>query len=306
MKRDLVLLAACVAALVATVRAPAQEGTTDRSEPRFTAGLHVQGFWYDNFFQVPAGQPQDEVTATAAAGRVAGRPWADRPFTLYGSAGLTRFSDDLGDSPSFGAGARWAGRPAAWDLHLELQQDRPVVDVGDALGEADVATLGGEYSHRLTDDWQVSALGELQRQDFSAADGRDNDFRMVGGAVRYRGWGYDFSPEIGAETGERDADDPGEDHDQTDVWVKLRSAPVRDLYLSLRYRLRDREYTVADPAAANFGREDDRSQWSLIADWTVVTPWTLTLYWAYEDADSTKPARVFTTQILAVGVRYDL
>ena len=298
------VLAPTLLLLSIPLAAAAQVEPTPAGEPLLESGLRVQGLYFENFFQLPDDADREDVQALDVEARLAWRPAPDAPLELFGTAGALFYSDDVGESPGFGVGVRRDARPSSFELVAELLADRPSLDVGDTFDQADVLRLAGEYAYRVTDDWQLSALGELQRQQFERATRRDNDFLIGGGAVRYRGWGYDLSPELGVEIGERDADDPNEDHDQTDLWLKLRSAPVPPLYLSLRLRSRTRDYSVADPAASNFGREDDRLQVALTADWTLTELLALTLYYAWEDADSTKPDRRFTTQLLALGTRW--
>lgn len=301
-----VVALAVLAALLVPRPADAQEAEPRRpgepSAPVWETGLHVQGLFFDNFFQLPDDEPQQDVEALRAEGRLAWRPDGG-PLELFGVAGATTWSEDLDETLLVGGGVRWDGLVDDLEVGLRYEADRPSFEVGDTFGTADLLDLGAVYSHRLSDDWEVSALADFERLDYEADDGRDSDFVNGGAAVRYRGWGYDLSPEIGVEIGDRDADDPNEDHEQTDLWLKLRSAPVPPLYLTLRYRVRTRDYDSDDPLASNFRREDDRDQVVVTADWTTSDLLTWTLYYAWEDADSTKTARIFTTQLLALGLR---
>jgi hypothetical protein len=111
---------------------------------------------------------------------------------------------------------------------------------------------------------------------------------------------------VGFSTGERDVDDPSEDHDQQDVWLKVRSIPTPSLYLSFRYRVRMREYTTGDPLSDDFGREDDRDQWTLTASYQLTPRLAANLYADHLDADSTKASRVFETTLFGLGVTLDL
>lgn len=296
----LALAALPVPALAQPEHRPARAETR---EPRWETGFHLQGLHFDNFFQLPDSEPQQDVEALRGEGRLTWRPRAQWPLEAYGVAGATTYSDDLDATLLVGGGLRWDGLVDLFDFSLRYETDRPSFEVGDTFGTADMLHVRGLYSHRIADAWELSALASHQRLDYAADDGRDSFFRSAGGAVRYRGWGYDLSPEIGAEVGKRDADDADEDNDQTDLWLKLRSAPIRPLYLSLRYRHRLRDYSVSDPAASNFRREDDRDQVVFTADWRTSDLLTWTLYYAWEDADSTNEARIFSTQLLAVGVR---
>lgn len=296
-------LAALLAAGPAGAQLEGQQKPAETGEPRWKTGLHVQGLFFDNFFQLPETQSQEDVQGLRAEGRLSWVPRVQWPLEVYGVAGATAYSEDLEETLLLGGGLRWDGLVDFFQLDLRYEADRPSFEVGDTFGTADLLDLGGVYSHRIADSWELSALADHQRLDYQADDGRDSFFRSAGGAVRYRGWGYDLSPEVGVEVGERDADDANEDHDQTDLWLKLRSAPTDALYLSLRFRHRLRDYSVGDAAASNFRREDDRNQVALAADWTTSDLLTWTLYYAWEDAGSSKETRVFTTQLLAVGVR---
>ena len=299
-------LAAVLALVPATARAQGddeQHRPAETGEPLWSTGVELQGLFFDNFFQLPDGEPQQDVNGLRAEGRLTWRPAAEGPLELYGVAGATTYDEELEETFLVGGGVRWDGAADDLDLGVRYELDRPSFEVGDTFGTADLLDLGAVYAHRFGDDWEVSALADLERLDYAADDGRDSDFVNGGGAVRYRGWGYELSPEIGVELGERDADDANEDHEQTDLWLKLRSAPLPPLYLSLRYRMRTRDYAIGDPLASNFGREDDREQIAFTADWRASDTVTWTLYYAWEDADSTKETRVFTTQLLALGVR---
>lgn len=296
--RTLALLLFAAPGLAAAQEQP----TADDRRPRADLRLNAQRF--DNFFQVPDGLPQQDVDAWA------GELFFAAPFaqTLEGYANLsyTTYDDPLEPSQGITAGLRSAGRASAFDLFAEYLTNRPTGDVGELVEQADIRRVAGEYSYRVTRDWQLTALGSLQDQDFDITQGKDNTFADLGGAIRYRGFGSAFSPEIGATFGERDADDPGEDHDQRDLFVKIRSAPVDWAYLSLRYRHRTRDYSIADAFADNFEREDTRRQWVATADLRTGDRLTWNLYYSYEDAESTIVTREFTTSLFAAGLTIEL
>lgn len=293
-------LIACILVLTAGV-APAQE-----TEDRLDVELSLFPMRFDNFFQAPDGAPQEDIDAGRVEARIAYRLLSDRPLALTAEAGYTAYGQGLDDSPSVGIGLESQGRPHEWALGAAFRVDQPVFDVGDELEQADILALAGDYGYRLGDDWELHALGEWTHQSFEIIDRKNNDLWGLGGAVRYRGWGYAFSPEIGFLTGERDVDDPTEDHDQQDVWLKVRSIPVDPIYLSLRYRVRSRDYETDDLQASNFGREDDRDQWTLAADYRITPRWTANLYVDYLDAESTKESRTFDTTLFGLGVTWDL
>ena len=297
-----ILAVLVLAALAAAAPAPAQPPPWE--EPVFGSELRLYGFQYDNFFQAPDGAPKEEVTLTRVEGRFGARPSDASPYELYARGRFDSYSDGLDEAWAVGAGLRFDRDPHEADLYLEHEQDRPVFDVGDEFDRANVLRLAGEYGYRVTEAWQVTGLAELRQEEFDQTTGKDNDFVSGGAALRYRGWGYDVSPELGVELGQRSADDPNEDHDQRDVWLKIRSIPFEDLYLSLRFRVRDREYTVGDPAASNFGREDDRWDATLAADYTLLDWLGINGYVAYEDAESTKESRNYDWLLAGVGLTF--
>jgi hypothetical protein len=295
------VLALALAGLL-PARAPAQPPPWE--QPVFGSELRVYGFQFDNFFQAPEGEPEVEVSLTRAEGRFSIRPSEASAFELYTRGRFDAYSAGLDEAWAVGVGLGYDRRPRRADLYLEYEADRPVFDVGDEFDRADVLRVAGEYGWRLRDDWQVTGLAELARQEFEQTTGKDNDFLSGGAALRYRGWGSAFSPEVGAEWGKRDADDPNEDHDQRDLWIKLRSAPSERLYLSLRYRYRTRDYSIGDPGASNFGREDDRRDWTLAGDFRLLEWLGLSAYVNREDADSTNPSRVYETTLAGVGLTF--
>lgn len=288
-------------ALCLTV-APAAEAQED---DRLEAELSVFPVSFENFFQAPEELAEEDVAAAQIEARIGYQLDPDRPLRLTAEAGYTFYGQGLDDSPNVGIGLESEDRPREWEVGLEWRGDQPVFDVGDEFDRADVLSLRGDYGYRVTDDWELHALGEWNRQEFEITTRKDNELWGLGGAVRYRGWGYGFSPEIGFLTGARSVDDPTEEHDQQDLWVKIRSIPVRRLYLSLRYRLRTRDYDTTDPLASNFGREDDRDQWTLAVDYRLTRHLRANLYFDYLDADSTKESRIFETTLLGVGVIWE-
>ncbi|MFP5288731.1 MAG: hypothetical protein ACLGI9_23545, partial [Thermoanaerobaculia bacterium] len=250
------------------------------------------------------GSPQQEVDAWAGELRFA-VPFAET-LEAYSNLNYTTYDDPLDASQGITAGLRSAGRAHGFDLFGEYLTNRPTGDVGELVEQADIRRVAGEYSYRVTRDLQLTALAEHQQQDFDISQGKDNTFVDFGGAVRYRGFGSAFSPEIGATFGDRDADDPNEDHDQRDLFLKIRSAPADWAYLSLRYRHRTRDYSIADPFADNFEREDTRQQWVATADLRTGDLLTWNLYYSYEDAESTLVTREFTTSLFAAGLTIGL
>lgn len=307
--KTLALLLLALPGLAAAQEQPGDETASTRDRDRERAAvddrrirgdLRLNALRFDNFFQAPDGSPQQDVDAWAGELRFA-IPFAET-LEAYSNLNYTTYDDPLDASQGITAGLRSAGRTHGFDLFGEYLTNRPSGDVGELVEQADIRRVAGEYSYRVTSDWQLSALGDYQQQDFDISQGKDNTFVDLGGAIRYRGFGSAFSPEIGATFGDRDAEDPDEDHEQRDLFLKIRSAPSDWAYLSFRYRHRTRDYSIADPFASNFEREDTRQQWVATADLRTGSVLTWNLYYSYEDAESTRVNREFTTSLFAAGL----
>ncbi|MHB0970497.1 MAG: hypothetical protein ACYC7A_08555 [Thermoanaerobaculia bacterium] len=292
-----------VVALLFLVAAPVLAQTQEREDPLFESWLELQGHFYENFFQEPSELPGEDVSAKYGELGTSLRLSRTYPLRLYGSVNYLKYDDsELDSSNGFRVGLRSDGKPHAFDFHGDLQKDRPTFDVGDEFDRADIRTFAGEYAFRFADDWQLSVDGELQEQEFDITPERDNDFSALGGAIRYRGSRV-FSPEIGYRTGARDVNDETLSYDQSDTYLQIRSSLSR-VYLSLRYRMREREYTTDDIASSNFGRKDDRDQIAAAADVTLSDLLVLNLYASREETDTNLEGRDFDTSLYIAGVTF--
>lgn len=294
---------ALVALLASVAGAPAPALAQDPPD-RVTLGLRLEGAAYGNFFQQAADSLAETVTAATLEGSVAARPFAGRELEAYAEGSYTAY-EGLGPAVGATAGLRLPARPHAFDVAAGFIGGRPAFQVGDVLEQADIALVRGRYSYLAAGSWEVGADGYLMRYTFERNPGNDSDLAEVGGSLRYRGFGYRFSPEIGGAAGRRDADDPTEDYGQRDLFVRLISVPADGLWLSLRYRFRTRDYDTADPTASNFRREDDRNQWTLAGALELSPRLSLLLYYDFLDAESTRPDRTFTSQLLTLGVEVE-
>jgi hypothetical protein len=303
-RRSPSLAAAALAALFCLPVSLAAQPPDAWDDPVFDSEIRIHQFTFDNFFQVPDGVMEMDIDMTRVEARLGASASEESPFTVYGRGRFDSYSDDLDEAWAAGVGMAWDTDVHDADLYLEYEQDRPVFDVGDEFDRANVVRLAGEYGWRFTDDWEATVLAEARQEEFDQTSGKDNDWLSGGAALRYRGFGYAFSPEVGTAVGTRDADDPNEDMDETEYWVKIRSLPLERLYLSLRLRWRDREYSVADPARDNFGREDDRMDWTVTADLQVFEWLGVNGYYSRQDADSTKGRRVCETALGGVGLTF--
>lgn len=292
-------------ALVAVAFAFGPPAAAQGGSPWF-GEVELFGMQFENFFQRPGDEPEEDVSALKAELEVGRRLGPDSGWSWFLNGGGTFYESELDDSTTVGTGLRYDRASHEAEIEFSAERERPVFDVGDEFDRADTVGLEARYSWRATDAWELTPMAELERQEFDLTPRKDNDIWLAGGEIRYRGWGYEFSPAIGAMTGTRDADDPNEDHDQTDTWVKLRSVPASGLYLSLRYRHRVRDYTIDDVLASNVGRQDDRDQWTFLASYRFFDHYEIFGYYDYLDADSDKASRVFTSQLVGLGLKLHL
>ena len=285
-----------VVSLTLALASSATAQTASNQQPPFGFWLKGQALLYGNFFQAAEGTPEDDVLAGLAEIGASYRLSRTTPLRVYASYNYLKYDDELLDkSDGLRAGLRLEGRPHAFDAYFEALKDRPTFDVGDVFDRADINTVAGEYSYRFADDWSASVDGELQEQSFELTPSRDNNYYAVGAAVRYRGF-RPFSPEIGYRAGDRDVSDSVLSYQQRDLYLQIRSNPTPDLYLSLRFRDRERDY--------NLGREDTRRQIAAGVDWTTSPHLTWNFYYAHENTDTNLAGRDFDTSLLMAGLTW--
>lgn len=281
---------------------PAPQKPAAKKTDRLEMHLRLGGLTFDNFFQAPEGSLEDDVLGAYVEARLAFQVREGRPLRAYLGAEYIAYTDDFNPSSGITLGLRSEDKPHSWDVSGQYLKGRPSREVRDEFDRADVLGLNGQYSYRITEDFEVIGLGEYRHETFELSADKANDLYSLGPAVRYRGFGWRFSPEIGLRFGGRNVVDDNEDFSQRELFVRLRYSPTSALYLTLRYRHRSRDYSIGDAGAGNFGREDTRKQWTVTADWKSGETLTWNLYYALENSDSTRPVGVFQTQMLSLGL----
>jgi hypothetical protein len=262
----------------------------------FRGHFRLSGLLFDNFFQAPEGEEQEDVPGGTAEARVEKGLTPD----LVGYAEL-EYTDyrDYRPSGAVVAGVRGERRPHAFDVQAQVMLGRPSREVRDEFDRADGVALLGQYGYRWG-DFEPLALAEFRHETYELSPEKANDSYSVGAGLRVR-MGK-VSPEVGFRWGRRDVEDDSEDLSQRELYFRLRWAPARPTYVSLRVRRRLREYSVEDPAAHNFGREDTRHQLVASGDFFTTSRLGLNVYYSVEDSDSSHDRGEFLTQMLAAGV----
>jgi hypothetical protein len=267
---------------------PATPGSrTAPPEARWQSWLRPQVFFFQNFFWVPESLPEQDVFAAGGELGTSVLLSRARPVRAYVNLNYLEYDEpELEATGGLRVGIRGTGRPHSFDVYADEQRDRPTFDVGDEFDTADIRTLSAEYAYRFLDDWEVGLDGQFQEQEYEITTGRDNEFSAAGLSLRYRGW--DISPEVGFQVGERDVDNEAESYDEQDWYLQLRSALTRTVYVSVRYRNRQREYPTTDRFASTFERKDDRQQLSGSLDWRFAKHFSWGVWASYDTADVTR------------------
>lgn len=295
------LIAATVAATTPLIAQPLGQSTpgTIRSEAR------IQFWRFGNFTQTSTRRLEQDVNAYAVELRGAWHP-RQSPFELYAHASALDYQTDRDNSYGVRVGAALDGDVNRFNVYVDRASNRATFDVGDTVATAAVTTLQGEYSRRIG-DWEPGFEATHERQRFDVAStGQDNDYNGAGARLRYRGFGWKFSPIVGFVSGKRKGDDANESY-RDDAWyVQAVYIPVPRLYLSLQYRGRERDYSVRNPTARNFGRKDERPQWSFVGSLRFTPQLTGILYYANEDVTSTLPGRSFQDDLVIVSLAVKL
>ena len=283
-----------------------EEWAESRFSPRrFEARVKVGSFAYDNLFQAPDDELQEETRSTDTELRLTWRLGKAYPLKSYLQLNRAEF-EDLPVTSAYGVGIRVDGRKHYLDLFTRFEKDRRALDIGDDFEEAEILKYHAGYSLRFHQAWEWGLSTDFRDQDFDVSSAKDSKIYEVGTALRYRGFGRHFSPEIGTRWGERETLSDADHYTQQDLYLKLRFSPVRVLAFSVRFRDRDRDYDVRDPTARTFARKDTRQQWTFSGDILLQRNLAFNLYYDYLEGDSTDSGRVFTTQTLVGGLTFKI
>lgn len=283
-----------LAAAVPLFAQPAQS----RTPKTFRSEIRVSPMRFGNFFQAAGGAEEQDVTAVGFEFRFAYRPWT-HPTDVYAHTEFVKFTSH-GQRNTYGGrlGVAHYGDVHQFNAYLDRAENRASFDVGDTTATGDITTLDADYSYRLTPDWQLGVETRHERQRFSVGGtGRDNDYGAIGGSVRYRGFGWRFSPSIGYVTGERDVDNRVDSYDDSYWYAQLTYQPHQRVYTSLRYRDRKRDYQNVD-------REDDRDSWTATLVFTQNEHLSWLVYYSRENVTSNQPGRDFAWDALIGGVTW--
>jgi hypothetical protein len=267
----------------------------------FEMHMRLSGYYSDNFFQAPNGGTPTDMLATTAEARILMR--ARRPrLNVHARAHRTEFQ---GFAPSVAAlgGFDWSGRRHSLQASGGYQRRSPRLGVGDETAFANTVHAAGAYGVGLPGRLQVSVLGHYY-DIYSNARATHSQYYGAGGALRFRGFGFRFSPEVGRTDSRWVTPSASDQYGEQTRWVTLRAVPLARVYLDARYREDMRSYTIGDRGSSNFGREDRRAQWTIASDVRLTRRLWWGMYYTHEDGRSTRPGRTFATQSITSGLAY--
>lgn len=272
---------------------------------KFEIQPRVSTMFHSNFLQAADGAPTENVWANRLEIRIIRKldDVRDR-LKAYGLAERTTYNNAFDASRSLRGGLQLNGQPHVFHFSARRQVNRPAFFIGNEVDTFNLFRLNGEYAYRLTDEFQLGGLFDYYQQTYGISKGLDGNTRFLGASVRYRGFGYSFSPELGIRKGRRNTVDDDNDYSQTEYLVKVRSVASPSVYLSFRYRYRVRDYDTALRRSRNFERRDNRHAFRALATikWREHFLWDI--YFARENADSLRQARAFVTTTFGVGLKF--
>ena len=276
--------------------------TPERS-PSTEMHLRLSGFYSDNFFQAPFGATPAKLVATSADARVVLRT-PEQGTNVHARVGRTVF-DGFAPSTAVTGGFDSNGKYHVLEAIGGYQRRSPRLAVGDQPGFASSVYASGAFGMKLPLQLQVSALAHYY-DIFVHARASDNQFAGAGGAIRFRGFGYRFSPEVGEVRSNWKSSIASEEYTEQAQWVSLRAVPIAPVWLHVRYRWDNRTYTIPDETSGNFGRADARKVWTIATDVRLGGRLTWGTYYTREDGTSSRTDRTFRTQSITSGLSYQV
>ena len=294
--KQLVVIVTLALTLLAAVPLAAQPMEDPDEQRVFRNEVELQLFRFGNFFQAREGEPEEDVHALGAEYRAAFRRGPGAP-DLYANVNLLHYTGDSSQT-SYGArvGISKYGSVHSYNAYAQRQENGFSFDVGDQTATANITALGGNYSRRITRDWQVGAETYLEWQRFDVETGSENDYRNLGVLVRYRGFGRKFEPRVGFVAGRRDVETDASSYDDRYWYIQLTTVPTPKFNATVRYRDRSRDYESGT-------RNDDRDQFLLRATFRQSDRLAWTGSYSREQTTSSDPSRgSFDTDVLYAGL----
>lgn len=255
--------------------------------------LKILGYHFDNFFQVTSPVPETNVNALASEYRFAYRPTAS-PTEVFAHVNVIDYNSS-GLSTSYGArvGLNHLGKNDDFKIFADRQQHRPSFEVGNTFGQANQTMFDAEYDHHFG-DWQLGGEAQRQEQRFPSDARRNNDYNELGLTARYKGFGWQFTPEAGVYRGKRTVNAATETYRETGFYVQGAYIPTPNVYLSLQLFDRKRDYS-------NVVRTERRPGLSGVVDFKTSPRLSWLIYYSLERVRSSFPNDHFNDDLIIFG-----
>jgi hypothetical protein len=271
-------------------RAPLGTTTSRRTAWRTTMAFRSAS----NYFQAVAGSPATGVHALLLRQEVRVQPRAIPDLALTLRVEGERIST-LG-SP-FGLGARVEGALGRHRLQLDLdgRWNRPAFVLAGELATSDTSASTLTWTCRANDFVEVSSWVARAREQVTIDPRRNNREWTWGAGVRLLRGHSAFSPELGLERTDREANAPAFEYAQDRVVLRLRSALTRRIHVTGLLRWADREYTHVE-------RDDRRRLARVLVSWQASSLASVSGFASAHDGDSSLPGRSFEDYQAWLGV----
>ena len=289
-----------LASALCTREAAAQRASAAATAaPSASGEIRTGATFYENFFQDSNAGARRDIWAGQLEVRLENPIGASEQLRAYTRIEFLQFHD-LGSSPGVIAGLKRSGRWQFFDVSGGMQWNRPRSDVGEELEQADL--LGGTASYTLRIPGLQFNGQALYREEFLRPERiTGSRFHEYGGGIALRPFRGRVMPEVGYLRGVRVTENAYDEYMQETRYAGLRISAIPRVYVSARYRKRRREYTIADIASTNYGREDRRDNVSASVDVTLSRRISVSVSGGIEEGTSSRPGRDFVARYAGTG-----
>lgn len=269
-----------------------------QTAPLFRSELRLQWLAFGNFFEAPPGQPSETVDAVGVTYR--GTYRFPSRTDVYGEATTMKFTNLDRARP-------WGGRIGVshddtvqrLQAYADYGAHRAAFDVGGRTAFGTITTFDVDYSRRVARDWQPGIEGQHQRQTFDVNSDRANTYNRAGVTLRYRGFGWRFTPRIGYDAGHRSVANGFDSYHEHAWFADVEGAPLDRVYAALGYRAASRNYASA-PAAEDRGHEN-RPNWNGYVNYKFTPQVGGLIYFSRDANHSSVSSRSFNTSFILLG-----
>ncbi|HEX2059422.1 MAG TPA: hypothetical protein VHK90_01650 [Thermoanaerobaculia bacterium] len=273
-----------------------------KSDPgTFRHEIRLSQWNWSNFYWATEPLLERDVRAIGLEYRTAYRP---RNFEadVYAHLNYLNYDEqDRDDSYGVRVGLFSVTPVQEYNVYVDRGENRQSFTAGNVTAQASVTMLAGEYRRNLVPAWMITSEGVHSQQRFDVSTTRDSNYTSLGAGIRYRGFGWRFSPEVGYIVSSLDSS--AGDEDDRGPYIQAEYMPhfVPDarLYLSGRYRFKDRDYSAG-------GRTDDRPEWNFVASYRIRPRISAILYYGREDVNASVPDQDFDHDLLTLTLAWGL